>query len=338
MKRLGNVVLVGDVRDRLAEIAPASVDCIITSPPYFQLRDYGTPEQLGMEPTVQDWVDNLMDVLKAAVRVLKPTGSVWLNVGDAYSRHASFGARRKSLLLGPERLVVALEAAGWIVRNKIIWAKSNPMPSSVCDRLSPTYEVVYLLTRSEQYFFDLDAIRIPHRSQRRPRISTRAVPGRYPPPGRGATSDPQSRAGNAGLSRLNDRGISGHPLGKNPGDVWMLPTASYRGAHFATFPKGLIERPLLATCPERVCLVCGIPWERAVARQLGLLAVAGGLAPRCTCAVRWQPGLVLDPFIGSGTVALEALRLKRRWLGIELNPDYAAMAARRVADALREAA
>ena len=167
MKRLPlGTVLIGDVRERLTGLPAASVDCVITSPPYFRLRDYGMSGQIGLEETVDGWVDELRLTFRGLARVLKPTGSVWLNLGDSYSRHPRSGAPAKSLLLGPERLALALLADGWTVRNKVVWAKTNTMPTSVRDRLSCQWEVLYLLTRSRHYFFDLDAIRVPHRSGR----------------------------------------------------------------------------------------------------------------------------------------------------------------------------
>lgn len=156
-----NTILVGDAASRLAELEDSSVDCVITSPPYFRLRDYQHTGQLGLEATVQAWVEGLRPVLRQLARVLVPTGSVWLNLGDTYSTHPRQGAPAKSLLLGPERLALALIKDGWTVRNKIVWAKTNPIPSSVPDRLSTTHEVIYLLTRHKRYFFDLDAVRQP---------------------------------------------------------------------------------------------------------------------------------------------------------------------------------
>lgn len=333
-----NRILVGDVRDRLAEIPAASVDCAITSPPYFQLRDYGHDAQLGLEGTVEEWADSLREVLRDVGRVLKSTGAVWVNLGDSYSRHERSGAPAKSLLLGPERFSLKLLEDGWIVRNKIVWAKSNPMPSSVRDRLSCTWEVIYLLTRSGSYFFDLDAIRTPHRSVRAARSEPRSRPRAYPAPGAGAPSWGEMRGGgNRSLAEMNDRGEVGHPLGKNPGDVWETGTASFRGAHFATFPIKLIERPLLASCPEKVCAGCGRPWQRDPMRRLGQIAVRGALRQACECDRGWHPGLVLDPFLGSGTVALAAIAHQRDWLGIELNADYAAIAEQRINAAQRNA-
>jgi site-specific DNA-methyltransferase (adenine-specific) len=323
-----NTVIVGDAATKLAEIATDSVDCVITSPPYFRLRNYGEKKQIGLEDHVDKWVNQLRQVFTEVARTLKPTGSVWLNLGDSYSRHPSAGAPPKSLLLAPERLLIALAADGWIVRNKVIWAKTNPMPASVRDRLAATHEYLYLLTRSRDYFFDLDAIRIPHTSTKKTPADTTAD---YPP----IDSAPPTWAGplagnNTGLSRLKRDGRVGHRLGKNPGDVWTMPTASFHGAHFATFPQRLVLRPLLASCPERTCTGCGQPWTRNPLRTLGHLAVAGRLAPRCDCGSGWKPGLVLDPFFGAGTVALVAEQHRRRWLGIELNPKFRDLAMNRI--------
>jgi DNA modification methylase len=327
-----NRILIGDALQHLQELPDGFVDCVVTSPPYFQLRNYGSEEQIGLESHVDEWVEHLREVLAAVARVLKPSGSAWLNVGDTHSGHTREGAPPKSLLLGPERLVLVLLEDGWVVRNKVVWAKRNPLPSSVRDRLSCTWEVVYLLTRSPNYFFDLDAIRIPHTSRQTGRPGS-ATPV-YPPPGHGAPDwSSEQGGGNKGLAALRDRGLVGHALGKNPGDVWTLSTAAFRGAHFATFPKQLVETPVLATCPERVCAGCGEPWRRSIERTLGHLAVRGDLVKQCDCRGGWQPGLVLDPFLGSGTVALVAIEHQRDWLGIELNPDFAAIAKKRIHEA-----
>src|SRR5579859_2029963 len=138
-----NTILIGDATTRLRELPNASVDCVITSPPYYQLRNYQAAGQIGLEPSVDGWVRALTPVFAEAARVLKPTGALWLNLGDSFSRHHRYGAAPKSLLLAPERLLLALSQEGWIVRNKVIWSKTNPLPSSVTDRLSLTYEVVY---------------------------------------------------------------------------------------------------------------------------------------------------------------------------------------------------
>lgn len=328
-----NTILVGDARTRLAELPPASVDCVITSPPYYGLRDYGTSGQLGLEADVDGWVADLRAVMAAVARVLKPTGVVWLNVGDGYARHPREGAPKKSLLLGPERLAVGLLADGWIIRNRVVWAKSNPMPSSVRDRLSPTHEVIYCLVRSTSYFYNLAAIRVPHRSREQPKQAGAA--GRtYPPRAAVAQIGDIRRTNlNGGLGQMKARGTVGHPWGGNPGDVWTFPTAGYRQAHFATFPVALVERPLLATCPERVCIRCGTPWHRTGSPATTPTKEDRELEPGCGCDAGCQPGVVADVFMGAGSVAVAAERHGRDWVGMELNPSYVALAEARIQQA-----
>lgn len=326
--KIVNTVIVGDVRKQLAQLPDALVDSVITSPPYFQLRDYGSENQIGLEPNVSVWVDELRLVMDGLSRVLKPTGSVWLNLGDSFSRHQRFGAPSKSLLLAPERLALALIKDGWIIRNKVIWAKTRPMPTSVRDRLASTWEVIYFLTRSHHYYYDLDAIRIPHLSSLK--HSTKTLKS-YPPVSATPPNwDVPIDGNNIGLAKLKAQGLSGHPLGKNPGDVWRLASANFRGDHFATFPPRLVERPLLATCPEKICIRCGIPWQRSPTSTVGNLSVRGELHPSCKCHKGWRPGLVFDPFFGAGTVGLVAEEHRRDWLGIEVNPHFATLAKDRI--------
>jgi DNA modification methylase len=277
-------VLLGDAAKQLKRLPPGSVDCVITSPPYYMLRNYGVDNQLGLEPHVDQWVDELRLICRGLARVTKDSGSLWVNLGDSFSRHAKFGAPPKGLLAAPERLLLALMSDGWICRAKCVWAKPNPMPSSVTDRLNMTYEVVYHLVRFPRYYFNLDAIREPHRS--------RASRTAQPPIGKAPTWAGPLAGSQDGLRRARPDGVPGHPMGKNPGDVWTIPTRGFRGAHFATFPEALVVRPLLATCP------------------------AGGV--------------VLDPFFGSGTVGVVAEKYGRDWIGIELNRDYAELAMRRI--------
>lgn len=341
-RRINNKIIVGDARTVLRTLPAASIDCVVTSPPYFRLRNYQHGDQIGLERHVDDWVNSLMDVMQEVARLLKTTGSLWLNLGDTYARSEADGARSKSLVLAPERVAQALLANGWTIRNKVIWAKSNPMPTSVRDRLSCTYEIVYFATRTERYFFDLDNIRVPHtsRGSGRGRSGSQSSPtGDEHRPLDGnkhAWSVPDEWRGplsgvNNGLDRLKAAGLPGHLLGKNPGDVWTMPTASYRGDHHAVYPEALVERPLRASCPERVCRGCGQPWERERFRQLGQLAVLGELRQRCECAdAATRPGVVLDPFIGSGTTAVVAERIGRDWVGVEVNHTLADDALRRI--------
>jgi DNA modification methylase len=324
-----NAVLIGDALTRLRDLPDESVDCVITSPPYFGLRDYGVSGQLGQEASVDEWVSNLRAVCRELYRVLAPHGSLWLNLGDAYSRHDHYGAPAKSLLLGPERVVRALIRDGWLLRNKVIWTKANPLPSPSKDRLTNAHEFVYFLVKRPSYYFDLDAIREPLTSVRKPSRGSRT---------------PQSAlgvlaGGRDGLVGMSRKGLSGHPLGKNPGDVWRIGSSSYGGAHFATFPPELVRRPLLAACPATVCTACRRPWRRstrAVEFDDGKPQVRPYVP--CDCGMPTRPGLVLDPFFGTGTVALMAQRHGRDWLGIELNPDYVGLARDRLGLDLGDAA
>jgi site-specific DNA-methyltransferase (adenine-specific) len=320
-----NRIVVGDALKRLQALTDASIDCVVTSPPYFRLRDYDADGQIGLERHVDQWVEQLVAISEQVRRVLVPTGTFWLNVGDTYASHPSQGAERKSLLMAPERLALRLQQSGWIIRNKIVWAKPNPVPSSIPDRLNCTYEVIYVLAKQPQYFFDLDAIRQPHRSLvTAGRTATKAGAPRETwrgPNGMAAT----------GLHTLKAQGRVGHPLGKNPGDVWTITPGGYRGAHHAVFPLTLAERMIGAGCPEARCTRCRLPWKRRVIRALGGTATRAALAPTCACKQASEPGLVLDPFMGSGTTAIAAETLGRDWLGIELNPDFASAARDRIA-------
>lgn len=327
-----NSILTGNARDVLADLLPESVDCCITSPPYASgLRDYGAPGQLGQEPAIAEYVENLRAVLGGIRRVLKDSGSLWLNLGDAYSKQPRHGAPRGGLLLAPQRVALALAADGWIVRNVAIWHKPNPLPQSAADRLSPTYEVVVFAAKTRRDFFDLDAIRVPHRSADRNghrRLSERGR--RY-------------QGNNTGLGRLKAAGRVGHRNGKNPGDVWTVTTAADRLGHQATFPEALVERPILATCPERICVQCDRPWTRPtriknVPTSEGMRHVREvGALRRCDCFAPTRPGVVLDPFMGTGTTAVVAERLRRDWLGVEVHPGFVTLAEQRLRMARRAA-
>lgn len=329
-----NQILRGDALERLKELPDHAIDCVVTSPPYYLLRDYGVEGQIGLESTVEEWVEHLRPIFRELARVLKPGGGLWLNVGDTFSRSARSGAPSKSLLLAPERLLLALASDDWIVRSKVIWSKTNTMPNSVTDRLNSTYEPMYFLVRSARYYFDLDAIRDP--ANVTPPEVDRAVKHE------------------ASLTLDDAMGDGAAPiLGTNPGDVWRIATKGFRGAHFATFPPELVRRPVLATCPEQVCTKCGMALKRQVSTWRVPLG-SNGQAPKekdrfvmrfsdrwhtlrqrgdlasCGCHAPTVPGVVLDPFLGAGTTALVAEALGRDWIGIELSDDYAALAEARL--------
>lgn len=329
MSAITGQILTGDALEVLRTLPDGLVDCVVTSPPYYALRDYGTRGQLGRESHVDDWVAGLRSVAAELRRVLAPHGALWLNLGDAYAQSHADGAPRKSLLMGPERVARALLSDGWVLRNKVVWAKSNPLPTSVRDRLNTTHEFVYFFVKAPTYFFDLDAIRVPARSTRKPTLSRAR---RLPVPGRLAGR-------RDGLDVLARAGRVAHPSGKNPGDVWQLGTSANRHGHPAPFPASLVRRPILATCPEAVCTACGKPWRRSArpAEPRSAVAHLRPLLP-CSCGVPTRPGIVLDPFMGSGTVARVAEELNRDWLGIELNPTYAEQARMRILAARERAA
>jgi site-specific DNA-methyltransferase (adenine-specific) len=317
-----NQILAGDAAKVLARLLPESVDCVITSPPYFRQRDYGVPGQLGQEATITEYVARLRRVCRGIRRVLKPHGSAFFVVGDTYARQSGRGVPVGSRFLMPERVALMLAASSWCIRNVCVWHKPNPLPESVRDRLSSTYEVVIFATKQRRYLFDLDAIRIPHRSagRARPRCGPLLL----------------YQGANSGLGALKATGRVGHPHGKNPGDVWTIPTANDRLGHQATFPEALIEPLLLASCPERICVQCDRAWTRPT-RIVTTQTSEGprhtrrvGELRRCGCFAPARPGVVLDPFLGTGTTAVVAERHHRDWLGIELSERYRALAAERL--------
>lgn len=309
MTAVRNTILTGDAVKRLRELETASVDCVVTSPPYYGTRDYQMPGQIGLEPTVSEWVEALRDVCRELARVLVPTGSLWLNLGDSFSRHPRYGAPPKGLLLAPERLLLALAEDGWIVRTKVIWSKINAMPSSVQDRPTLSYEVVYFLVRQKAYFFDLDALREPYQSN-----PARVGQAERPE----ATGWAGPLAAPRGGLRMHSAVPAHHPKGRAPRDVWHIATRGFRGDHYAAFPKELARRPIVATCPSVVCTACGA----------GRKVSTGTL--QCDCHAPARRGIVLDPFMGVGTVALVAQELGRDWIGVEISPTYVKIARERL--------
>jgi site-specific DNA-methyltransferase (cytosine-N4-specific) len=308
----------GDARSVLASMPSGSADCIVTSPPYWGKRDYGVAGQYGHEDTHAAYVETMREVFAEARRVLVGDGTCWLNLGDSYSAsgggatgmhaylgehittHGTAGLQAKNLLGLPWRVAFALQADGWILRNAVVWHKPNAMPESVRDRLNCRHELLFLLTKSPAYWFDLDPIREPHKSAKPAARETEATrpPGRTdrcsrPPKYQPGTPE-VTGASSYGTRRHNRR----HPNGRNPGDVWSIPTRPYKGPHFAAYP---IDLPL-----------------------------------RCIAAGCKPGGIVLDPFAGSGTTGLAALQLDRRFVGIDLSPDFARLAAGRLAQAVAD--
>lgn len=289
-------IIQGNSLDKLKELPAESVDTCITSPPYYNLRDYQQPGQLGLEDTFQDYIDNLVEVFEEVKRVLKPEGTLWLNLGDSYSssptgsigkskkqksnmgshkdfkRNKILSLPQKNLIGIPFRVAFALQAAGWYLRQDIIWNKPNPMPESVKDRCTKAHEYIFLLSKSPKYYFDNEAIK---------------EDAKFPD----GPNTPKSIKAVEGVYSKNLQKIGANPK-RNKRSVWTVTTKPYKGAHFATFPMDLIEPCVLAGCPET--------------------------------------GIVLDPFGGSGTTGIVASNLNRNAILVELNPEYIELAKQRI--------
>lgn len=362
----GVTLYTGDAVDVLAELPAGSVDCVVSSPPYWGLRDYGTgrwvggdpqcrhatgrgsniaqtkypaadtyppaaahrgghpshcqrcgarrlDRQIGLEPDPESYIGSLRAVFDQLRRVVAHTATVWLNLGDCYSTappHRAGGALppRKNLIGMPWRVALALQRDGWILRNAIIWHKPNAMPESVTDRVSNRYETIFLLAKQPRYHFDLDPIRIPLTRPEAVREGIR-VGGPNTTPGallggsgrrRGSSVygakygalDDGMRGSRGGLRPTGHRHDAGHSRGKNPGDVWRIPTRPLRAAHFAPFPVDIPLRCIAAGCPEG--------------------------------------GTVLDPFSGAATTGLATLQLGRSYIGIDLKTEFNLIAKRRL--------
>ena len=404
-----NSVLTGDVRERLDDLPDDSVHMVMTSPPYFGLRDYGDetnevwggdddcdhewtdagtvkrggqntddnpPDvggnahaqdtgirgdgvssdecrkcgawrgQLGLEPKLDRFIDNLVDVFREVRRVLRPDGSAWLNLGDSYAQDDADEFGRKNKMLVPHRVAIALQSDGWIVRNDVTWVKPNPMPSSVKDRLNTTTEQIFHLTPNPDYWYDLDAIR----EDLDPASIPRHIENKWSTKTNTAKHDDT-------VNHQEEFGVN--PAGKNPGDVFEVTTKPFPDAHFAVYPPELCEKPLKATCPPKVCAECGSPYERETEKtgefkttERGSRSVPEktthgegapdgkvgtqvrefkGWTPTCDCDTDdTEPGIALDPFAGAGTTLLKAKELGRRFVGVELNAEYADMARARI--------
>lgn len=380
---MGVRIINADVLDGLAQLPDESVHCVVTSPPYFGLRDYGIEGQIGLEPTPDAYVSKMVKVFREVRRVLRKDGTCWLNLGDSYAstsigggagqnlaaladkwapnktprnpnrqdngtvKHASKaippGCKPKDLIGIPWRVAFALQADGWWLRQDIIWSKPNPMPESVTDRCTKAHEYLFLLTKDARYFYDAEAIAEACVYASEVRVAT-----------------PKNVNG---LGRNPTREY-GHKLdgNRNKRSVWEVTTQPFPEAHFATFPPALIEPCIKAGCPYHVCKDCGAPWAKEIERgettgkrtnpgkpshlePQGYLRegksrcgdatrIVRGTAPTCECNWGYTTarGVVLDPFGGSGTTGLVADRLGRQAILIELNPEYAAMAQRRISN------
>jgi DNA modification methylase len=268
-------LLQGDVLDKLAEIKTGTVQTCVTSPPYWGLRDYGVPGQLGLEPTPEEYVNKMVEVFREVKRVLRDDGTLWLNLGDSYNNTSGFSRaspeyfregrvggsadkktfkhsviKTKDLCGIPWMVAFALRADGWYLRSDIIWAKPNPMPESVTDRPTKAHEYIFLLSKRKRYFYDAEAVREPG-----------AIPA-------------GTKAAKGSAERFNTPGVNSRPPEykiyngtRNRRSVWTIPTQPYPEAHFATFPPKLIEPCILAGTSPKACEICGAPWKRVVERD-----------------------------------------------------------------------
>jgi site-specific DNA-methyltransferase (cytosine-N4-specific) len=283
----------GDALDVLRTLPDESVDCIVSSPPYFGLRDYGVAGQYGLESSPAEYVETLRAVFCEARRVLAKDGTCWINLGDVWIG--------KELQLLPEQVALALRTDGWLLRNSITWHKPNPIPDPTAhDRLARSHEQVFLLAKSPRYWFDLDAIREPYQPDSLERRSKygRHVPGGYAP---GDRKD-AGRGGPMGFGGA----VEAHPLGRNPGDVWKIAPKPFPGAHFAVMAPALAQRCVKAGCRPGgtvLDLFSGSGTTGAAARQLGRRYVGIEINPAYhdLAVKRFQQG-VLD-FEGSGEAA-----------------------------------
>jgi len=288
-----NKTLHGDCRETLKELPDKIVNTVVTSPPYYGLRNYREDKQLGLEETPEEYVSNLADIFDEVWRVLRDDGTVWLNLGDSYSGsgkgiagnickthdqqnmdgiHSKIvpnGLKPKDLIGVPFRVAFELQKRGWYLRQDIIWHKPNPMPESVTDRCTKSHEYIFLLSKNKNYYYDNEAIKVPVKDDWGTRDRT---DGKYHNDGTGLTP-------HSGLEKSYETA--------NKRSVWTVNPKPYKDAHFATFPPDLIEPCVLAGCPKG--------------------------------------GVVLDPFMGSGTTGLVAQELGRQWIGCELNKDYIEM-------------
>ena len=317
-------IVCGDALTILQTLPAESVHCCVTSPPYWGLRDYGVDGQIGLERTPEAYVSKLVEVFREVRKVLREDGTLWLNLGDCYNAYnggsgpssliddplnsrneqrpkleSGFGLRDSGLkpkdLVGiPWLVAFALRSDGWYLRSDIIWCKPNPMPESVQDRCTKAHEYLFLLAKSERYYYNADAIREPYVATGEHRKTTKWCSGWASAGSHSAIEHAKAAShkgskfdggkklkvhANVGRSERQD-----HPTGRNRRSVWTLSTSPTPEAHFATFPIDLAEICILAGCPE--------------------------------------DGLILDPFSGAATTGLAALKQGRRYLGIELNPEY----------------
>lgn len=299
-----NKIITGNAIEVLKELPDCTADCCITSPPYLGLRDYGVNGQIGLEKSVEAYINRLTDIFREVRRVLKNDGTLWLNIGDSYvsSNSEYSNCKRKDLIGVPWLLAFTLRNDGWYLRQDIIWEKPNAMPESVKDRCTKSHEYIFLFSKQSKYYFDYEAIKepavgfnniVPAGSKGTLRPNSRLRKGNSRTFRGGGVYTKGQSFNNSAEAMRESHGNSENITGlRNKRSVWTVATQGYKEAHFATFPEKLIEP--------------------------------------CVLAGSRDGGIILDPFIGSGTTAVVAKKHNRGFIGIELNPDYAEMARKRL--------
>lgn len=361
----------GDALSVLKTLTDESINCVITSPPYWSLRDYQIAGQLGLEDTFQEYITKLCDIFDEAKRVLRKDGTCWVNLGDTYNSHQgdpykvggfqgkqhhknkqygdSVAVKRgtnvmpdKCLLQIPSRFSIEMCNRGWILRNEIIWHKPNCMPSSVDDRFTVDFEKVFFFVKSRKYWFEQQFDNYQDSTIERAKhnvFSEKTDKGIHG----GMTLESQRKA----FDKILTTG-----QGRNKRCVWTISTQPFSESHFATFPEKLVEPMVLSGCPEFVCKECGKAREKIIESEfVGSTEKRGGrniggnvynlqepFAKKqfkgytdCGCNAEFAGGIVLDPFSGAGTTGLVAKKLGRSFIGIELNEQYIEMSRRRIA-------
>lgn len=341
----------GNCLDVLDGIPDESIHCVVTSPPYFLLRNYGVDGQIGQEKTPDEYVNNLVEVFRKVRRVLRKDGTIWLNVGDSFVRDETNDLKPKDLIMIPFRVALALQKDGWWMRSDIIWSKTNAIPEPVKDRPTRSHEYVFLLTKSSKYFYDYIAIREPAKTKKWPGIG------------------PQHSGARERGEKYQDMKVHEY---RNTRSVWEITPQHLSEAHHAVMPMKLAERCILAGTSERgCCSKCGSPRIRNIQKgktktvydedmedelKEGMSRMAGsarkisgsswkkqreqnpdimvGWKSSCSCNAEIKNCVVLDPFTGSGTTLIAAMKNGRDSVGIELNKEYIELAKKRIGDFL----
>lgn len=371
-----------DVIEGLRRLPDASVHCVVTSPPYLWQRDYGVDGQIGLESSVEEYILRLISVFAEVRRVLRPDGTLWVNLGDTYANDTKWGGRSgeknadsaaggyqgqrkkrrsglppKSLMMIPARFALAMQRADWILRSEIIWHNPIKKPESVQDRPSNDYEKVFLFAQRPRYYYDAEAVKQPC-SPKTLTVNTNPVKG-----------DGNGSAGERLNVYMESNGRY-HPETRNLRSVWSICSEPNSANHYAAFPSALASICIQAATSEYGCCVaCGAPWPRVVEKTKGtpksfqgssftngktqaavnemkpvglgprtMRTETKGWKPSCKCN-EWgeqNPCVVLDPFAGTSTTGVAALRLGRRFIGIELSPAYAEISERRLRETERQ--